>query len=379
MRRHAGLFAFASVIFVVAFGAFLRLQPPSDLTMHLAVARSLESISDITYPHFLLQLLIKAWVAVGVPPAAGLALLLGACYGGMAVLFALEAERRGVRLTRGKLWAVTVAVLIASHVFLLTALRHNFYYGYFVPIVYHNPTQQLCKLFGLWIWFRYCRDFLWGGTPSWGRSFGTGTLCAISAIAKPSFLIAFVPMGGLVALWDLIRQRWARVFRFGFGVAMPAAAILLAQAFIFYGPGAGGELLFAPFVVFNASQTAYKLPLSLFFPLVMLAATAARGVRHEGADAAGRRAAWRAAWAFAAIALFETLCLGERSRLMDGNFAWTGQTGVFLLYVESVLALLSARVARPAQVVAWTAFAVHVLAGTIWFGAVFFPERVNYL
>ena len=107
MRRHAGLFAFASAIFVVAFGAFLRLQPASDLTMHLAVARSLESISDITYPHFLLQLLIKAWVAVGVPPAAGLALLLGACYGGMAVLFALEAERRGVRLTRGKLWAVT--------------------------------------------------------------------------------------------------------------------------------------------------------------------------------------------------------------------------------------------------------------------------------
>ena len=160
---------------------------------------------------------------------------------------------------------------------------------------------------------------------------------------------------------------------------MPAAAILLTQAFIFYGPSAGGELLFAPFAVFNASQTAYKLPLSLFFPLVMLAATAARVVRHEGADAAGRRAAWRAVWAFAAIALFETLCLGERSRLMDGNFAWTGQTGVFLLYVESVLALLSARVARPAQVVAWTAFAVHVLAGAIWFGAVFFPERVNYL
>jgi hypothetical protein len=29
--------------------------------------------------------------------------------------------------------------------------------------------------------------------------------------------------------------------------------------------------------------------------------------------------------------------------------------------------------------VAWTAFAVHVLAGAIWLGAVFFPERVDYL
>ena len=379
MRRHAGLFAFVSAIFVVAFGVFLRVQPASDLTLHLGVAENLHSISDITYPHFLLQLLIKAWVAVGVPPKAGLALLLGACYGGMAVLFALEVERRGVTLTTPRLWGVTTAVLIASHVFLLTALRHNFYYGYFVPVVYHNPTQQLCKLFALWIWFRYCRDVLWGRTPTWGQSLGTGALCAISAIAKPSFLIAFVPLAGLVGLRDVVRRRWATVFRLGLGVAMPAAIVLLAQAFAFYGSGAGGELLFVPFVVFNATETAYKLPLSLFFPLVVLGATAIGAIGQEGPGAAGRRAAWRAVWALTAIALFETLCFGERSRLMEGNFAWTGQTAVFLLYVESVLALLAARAARPARVVAWTAFAVHVLAGAIWFGAVFFPERVDYL
>lgn len=379
MRRHAGLFVFASTIFVVAFGVFLGVQPRSDLDIHLAVASNLHSISDITYPHFLLQLLVKMWVAVGVPDRVGLALLLGACYGGMAVLFARELERRGVALSAPRLWGLTAAVLIASHVFLPTALRHNFYYGYFVPVVYHNPTQQLCKLFALWIWFRYCRDFLWGAAPTWRQSLGTGILGALSAVAKPSFLIAFLPLSGLIGLWDLLRLRWARAFRFGVGIAAPTTAILLAQAYSFYGPDAGGELMFAPFAVFNASQTQYKLPLSLLFPLVLLAGTLIGAVRHQSADAAGHRAAWRAVWALAAIGLFETLCLGERSRLMDGNFAWTGQTCVFLLYIESLLALLAARVARPMRIVAWAAFALHVLSGAIWYGAVFFPERVNYL
>jgi hypothetical protein len=379
MRRHAGLFLFVSTIFVVVFGVFLAVQPRSDLDLHLEVAASLHSISDITYPHFLLQLLVKAWVALGVPDRAGLALLLGGCYGGMAVLFAREVERRGAAPRKAQLWALTAAVLVASHVFLPTVPRHNFYYGYFVPVVYHNPTQQLCKLFALWIWFRYCRDFLGGGVPAWPRSVQTGVLCALSAIAKPSFLIAFLPLSGLLALWDLVRGRWARMFRFGFGIAVPATAVLLAQAYSFYGPEAGGELIFAPFAVFNAAQTRVKLPLSLLFPLVLLATTLVRGARHEGRDAPGRRAAWRAVWALAAIGLFETLCLGERSRLMDGNFAWTGQTCVFLLYVESLLLLMTARVALPARALAWTAFALHVLSGAIWYGAVFFPERVNYL
>ena len=47
-------------------------------------------------------------------------------------------------------------------------------------------------------------------------------------------------------------------------------------------------------------------------------------------------------WALAVIALFVTLCVVERSnRMMHGNFAWTGQTAVFLLYVESLLFLLT--------------------------------------
>jgi hypothetical protein len=377
MRRHAGLFVVASAVFIVAFAVFLRVQPESDLDLHLRVADRIHGPGDITFPHFLLHLLIKGWVALGVPARAGLAVLLGVCYGAMALLIAREAERRGARLSTGHLWLVTLALLLAAHVFLPTALRRNFYYGYFVPVVYHNPTQQLCKLFALWIWFRYCRDFLAAARPPWRSAIGTGGLCVISALAKPSFLIAFLPLAGVIGLWDLLRWRVRRVLVFGIAIALPATAVLLTQAVAFYG-APGDELLFAPFAVFNATQTLYKLPLSLLFPLAVLALSLAGGL-HFGDGTDGQRASLRAAWGLAAIALFATLCLAERSRLADGNFAWTGQTAVFLLYVESALALACRPAARPARVAGWAAFGLHVVSGVIWYAAVFFPERVDFL
>jgi hypothetical protein len=62
-----------------------------------------------------------------------------------------------------------------------------------------------------------------------------------------------------------------------------------------------------------------------------------------------------------------------------GNFAWTGQTAVFLAYVESALFLVSRRWPTPWRRAGWLVYAVHVVCGLIWCGAVFFPQRVELL
>src|SRR5262245_35938023 len=140
------LFAFATLVFTVAFTEFAYLQRSSDLTVHLTYARQLKSFADVTSPHFLFELLVRAGTAAGFRERTAAVWLLGACYGGMAVLIGYEIHRRAIALNPLLTLAAVMAVLLASHIFVFTIQSH-LYNGYFVPTAYHNPTQQLNKLF----------------------------------------------------------------------------------------------------------------------------------------------------------------------------------------------------------------------------------------
>jgi len=370
-RQQTALFCLVTAIFMIAFVAFLQVQPRSDLNTHLGYANSIQSLSDIKSPHFLFEVLVKILIATGLTPVMACGLLLGACYGGMAVLIAQEIERRGTTLTPVRIFVVVPALLLASHIFLLTFARQNLYYGYFAPIVYHNPTQQLGKLFAVWIWFRFCRQFVEQAAPAtWTSVSVTGALCLLSALAKPSFLIAFLPVAGCVALVDLRRGRWRRTLQFATAIALPVTAVLLWQARMAYGASLTSEVIFAPFAVFDPWQTVYKLPASLAFPLVIVVMAWRAHTWHP-------RLGWTGL--FLAIALFQTLFLAEAGNVGAGNFAWTGQTAVFLAYVESALFLLCRTWPAGWRYTGWSVFAVHVACGVIWYAAGFFPERVSFL
>lgn len=371
MLKKLALFCLVTAIFTYGYYTFLRVQPSADIDSHISYAEKIRSFADITSPHFLFQILIKIPQRLGSTYAAAAVWVQGLCYGGMAVLIAREIVRRGAELTAVRAFLVVPALLIASHIFLPTIWIPNLYYGYFVPISWHNPTQQLNKLFTLWIYFLYCAEFLDSHRAGGRQVAGMGALSVLSAIAKPSFLVAFLPTAGVFALVDLVHRRWRQVLLFGTGIVLPAALVLLWQARLTYGAGASSAVIFVPFVVFDFMQTLFKLPASLAFPLVVWIG-AWRTRTHD--------AKLRFVWIFTAIALFVTLCLGEAGpRLMEGNFAWTGQTAVFLAYVESMLFLFT----RPEGVrtprLAWSTFALHVACGLLWYGVVFFPDRPKWL
>lgn len=355
------LFAFASLVFTFAFTEFLYLQRSSDLTVHLTYARQLQSLADVRSPHFLFELLVKAGTAIGLTDRTAAVWLLGACYGAMAVLIGSEMRRRGIALNPFLAFAIVMAVLLASHIFLFTIQSH-LYNGYFVPTAYHNPTQQLNKLFALWIGFVYGRQFLDGRPVSLWSVPLLAVLSILSAIAKPSFLIAFLPTAALYAADDLVRRRWRQALLCLAGIGIPSALVLFWQTQLTADAGQALELAFQPFRVFDAGETLYKLPLSLAFPLVV--AAGAWWTRTSDARL-------RFVWALTAVALFVTLCLVEGGHRVDhGNFAWTGQTAVFLLYVESLLFVLT-RAQRAWARAGWIVFAVHVLCGLFWYGIVF--------
>ena len=368
MSKQLGLSAVVAAIFVYGFHVFLQTQSASDITVHVDLTRNVRSIADLPQPHFLFQVLLKGLTAIGIGYTFGAALLLGLCYGGMAFLIAQEIERRGARLGGSALLLVP-AVLIASHIFLITAFKPNLYFGYFVPTAYHSATQQLNKLFALWIFFMYAARILdHGHRPSSSGVATTAVLGVLSALAKPSFLLAFLPAAGLTALRDAFQRRWRHVVWFLASVA-PTVGVMLLQAWLTYGPNAEA-VDFQPFTVFDLRQTLYKLPMSMAFPLVVAVAA----LRHGNMDSR-----LRFIWLFAVIALFATLCLVERGRLMSGNFAWTGQTAVFLAYVESALFLLTTPLRPGWRRTAWAIFGVHVACGIVWYSVMFWPERVNWL
>jgi hypothetical protein len=371
-----------TAVFAYGFDVFFRVQDPSDLAVHLSLVQQIRSLADLKsffaivqalrMPHFLYELLLIVTHSAGISYPIAADVVLGLCYGLMALLIVRELERRGARFPSIRTVAIVPCILIASHIFLPTILKPNLYYGYFVPIAYHNPTQQLNKVFALWIYFAYCASFIEAERVAPSRAAAIGGLSILSAIAKPSFLIAFLPSAALFAAVDAIRRRWDRVMLFGMAIVVPAALVLLWQARMAYaGSTAQSSIIFAPFVVFDFKETLYKFPASMAFPLVVWFAAWCSGIR----DA---RLAFL--WVFCAVALFETLLLGEGGgRLMQGNFAWSGQTAVFLAYVEAALLLVTRPELTRWQKPSWAIFGVHVACGLAWYGAMFFPQRPAWL
>jgi hypothetical protein len=365
--------ALVTLLFGAVFFVFITTQQGhsiNDFTSHIAYAETIGSARDIRSPHFLFQLLINALHALGLSYVHGAAALMAVSYGGMALLLARELQRRQALASVNQLFVVVPCVLIASHIFLATLPERNLYWGYFVPVMYTNPTQQLNKLFALWIYLWYGARVLESQRPAVRDAAALGALCVLSALAKPSFLIAFLPAAGIYALRDLLRQRWRHVAVFVGGVVLPSAAVLLWQASV-ANDGSGFSIVLAPFAVFDVQPTLYKLPLSLAFPIAV-------GFVARGVPAIQERL--RFLWLFVGLALFYTLGLAESGpQMAAGNFAWSGQTAVFIAYVESALCLLTLRADTPFRRPAWIVFAVHVACGVFWYASNFVPEQDRWL
>lgn len=371
-RRRLTLFLLTTTIFTIAFGGFLHTTSDGDMDFHIKLAQDITSVRDITTPHVLFELLVKALhVATRLPYQGAAALVLGLSYGMMALLVARELDRRGVAVTAFRAFVLVPSLLLASHIYVATLEPKGLYLGYFAPLAYHNPTQQLNKLFALWVVFAYFAYCLDSETLNRRRSLALGTLCVLSALSKPNFLIAFLPTVGVFTLRDAIRKRWRNVAMVSAATIAPAAVVLLVQALFAYGSDASNSIVFSPFAVFDARETLVKLPMSLAFPII-------------AAVAAWRSHTWTGylsfTWIYVIVATFITLGFAEAgSRMMHRNFAWTGQTAAFLAYVESALFLIGHSVGIGWSRAAWRVFAIHVVCGIVWYALVFSPNWHHYM
>jgi hypothetical protein len=258
-------------------------------------------------------------------------------------------------------WAL--ALMLVGPITVLTWHTRHLYLGYVAPNVFHNPTVALLKPLALaWFWIVARPD------RERGRGWMAAALLAWSAtLAKPSFTVALVPALGL---W-LALARWlprAVDTRAALASVIAGGATLAYQVW-----ARGGQpalLGFEPLEVMGFYSERWQMPffflLSIAFPLCLAAARW---------PTARRSGPLMLAWLVFGIGASYGYLLAEAGpNMRDGNWLWSGQVALFVLFAESVLlfrsrtgdgAPPSGRWRRACAVV----FALHLACGLVWYGA----------
>jgi hypothetical protein len=276
---------------------------------------------------------------------------------------------------------LTVTLFIAAPLSFPSWRSGVVYLSYISPNSYHNPTILLMKPLALWLFLLALRVAPAGRTPG-SLLLVTALLALGGVLAKPSFIIALIPALGLLCLVDLLQGRrldWPLLFAIG----LPSGIALAWQLFFYQGAYDSG-FAFAPLEMMaywtgsaNPLMLLSRFLLSIGFPLAVLVLywRAARLDR-------GTVLAWLTFGAGAAY----TYLFSESGYFRDGNFGWSAEIGLFLLFVMSVLLVIRAERAaldagrRPGWR-CWVAAGVlglHLLSGVVFYVLNVTTGRYNY-
>lgn len=243
-------------------------------------------------------------------------------------------------LTMGLVGLVGAFLVVAPINFLTP---DNLYFGYFSANVYHNPTINLMKPFALVLFWLSLRlyDAHWRPRPRllWGAVYLLVTLLGL--LAKPSFIIILLPALGLLTAYRLLKRQHIHWDLLMGAVVLPAGALIAYQMFIMSTPEVGSGVRFEPMRVFLEWTLHYqpnanvglieKLLLSIAFPLVVY------GLYWR---ATLRDMAFNLAWLAFAVSLAYSYLLVEELEVAAGNFVWSAQAGVFILFSVGLVTLV---------------------------------------
>lgn len=316
----------------------------TDYGSHVRFAQQLldgQSLDPLTLSHPMLQLILAAMHLVTLNKL-GLYASLIILQVLVQVLTALilygwfgKADRKDWDWLRA---GAAVTLTFVAPVMLLAFQDGFFYYGYIGLANYHNPTIHLLKPVALLSLIYAIRAA--GGEHSNWRDISLAALwITLSTWIKPNYVLSILPAMGLVAIIRRLQGRrldWKMLI---FGFALPGIVMLFIQWLIAYPFGDPGEgIILAPFLVEGSysSNLALKFILSSLFPLLVLF-IARRSLLEDSSLLVG--------WVgfLAGAAQFYLLAEGGQ-RMFDGNFRWSGQIMLFLLFAVAVRWILREKI-----------------------------------
>lgn len=395
-----------------------RWQVMGDYTTHNQL--SIEALNDTSEliqktPHFLYHITVATTLQL--TPAQTIetagAWVMTASFAMIAILIYIILRQQvtlpSSPVVIGAMGVLALALTIMMPINFFTP--ENLYFGYFASRVYHNPTITFMTPFALVIFFFTQRLFLNQQSISPWMMIPLAMLTLLSAIAKPSFVIAYVPALGIFTavliakrfadipiiirnpklIWDALTTaddeqtealplvlrssyiKWAVLL---VGLVLPTFAILYYQTTTWEN---SSGIAIDPFrVIFewtlhyeeNADQNLlFKFVMSTAFPLVVYGLHIRKAYKNILLNTS---------WLLLGVSAIYYYFFVELGIIADGNFGWSIQIAVFILYITSTIFLLQqyrellngaggARSQWAVLLVCVGIFALHIIAGGHWY------------
>lgn len=337
-----------------------------DWRVHTDLAEEMADGPPVQIAHFLFHWLAIAahaivrgisWRAASVLVASGaVAATVALCFWVLSAV--IDPPRRALAAV------LSLAVVVAGPVSLLALADHRLYLGYIVTSTLHNPTTILARPLALLAFIAVVPMLDGRPSQSGRRQAAAAAVLVLSTLAKPSFTLCLLPALVGVALAHRRRLGAPAMFRLAAVLGLCGSVMVWQQRFAFtQETGKGGGIAFSPLEVVSsqADHIALRLVLSLLFPLVVMLVW----WREVWADT-WMQVAW-ASFGFGAAAFYLLIETGLRAG--DGNFGWSAQLTLFVLFVVSARFVVrqGAQGARTKQVLPLLVLGAHAAAGMVFF------------
>lgn len=382
----ACIFGLASYSVGIKFG--------QDFPAHLRWAKQLAENGVVNLDHYTYQQMVvilralipfsaadlihkglSAWLANRSYKIAGL-LVVMIFYALLAVIlyqrFARAFSSKESKHPRGWAFFTSLGIMLLAPINLFTIAQHRLYLGYIGINVFHNPTIILLKpLAVLLFWGLIDRALKVSESP---HTIWLIVLTVISTLTKPNFSLCLLPV---ITVWLTIRtlkKQPTQIRPVTIGFILPAILVLAYQYWYGFVESQGSHVIIAPLAemrYYTPTGLEWMFLLSFLFPLVVLILQFRKAVHDQYL---------LLAWGVFLVGAASTYLLAEvGNRANNLNFEWGAQVGLFLLFIQSLLFLISnwklkAVDGRPA-VVTWQKMIIvgvlglHVISGIIWYFA----------
>lgn len=360
-----------------------RMQSAYDYVVHAEIAARMMETGFLLTPHFLYQALLipVARLLSGNYPLAGtLVTMLTIVATTLIIQRFLDDQNPSPALL-----PMIPMLLLASPVLLPALLDDHLYFGYLGINVYHNPTILLLKPLAL-VSFFFAAEYVRGTSFTPQQTILACLATVLAASAKPSFTICIIP--AIMVMTFLLLRRgtkpdWKMLIG---GFMLPAIAVLFSQYLLTYSSAqlsgvyeGKSSIVLAPFLVVRAfsSLLPLKFLCSVLFPLIATICYPA---------AAKRDSDLLLAWvAFFFGAVYSYFLAESGPRLPQGNFLWSGQITLFILFVVSTRFIFRqaaakgglARILRNDIKLFGCAIilSLHLLSGLVFYAAEFYETQ----
>jgi hypothetical protein len=233
----------------------------------------------------------------------------------------------------GELWRVLAAVslTIIAPIALLAPWDGRYYFGYIGLANYHNPTIHLLRPLALASFIMILNAFEHSTNAIWKVAL-SAFLIIVASLVKPNYSLSVLPAVLILAalyLWQ--NKKFDKRMLIG-GVVIPGGLILAAQSVIvlfFSGTKTEGVVI-QPFAVEEAFShyLLAKFFLSILFPILILALNFRSTIKNPS-----MQLAWMT---FIAGATQKYFLAEEGNNFFHGNFAWSAEIALFLLFCSSL-------------------------------------------